>query len=105
MIDVKYIVAIVAGGLYLFLVFIGFCVYVYTKSKQRALFRKIFEMYNDEKLAKLDYDYTTYDDETARIVSVSRTEGQLTIEDILFDGSANAADEGLEEITGNYKPD
>ena len=102
--EVQYIIAITAGGLFGLLFFIGICVYFSDKLKQRALMSKIAAMYNDSNLERIDYDFG-YDNETARIVSTSKSEGQLTIEDVLFDGAVSPDDEGMEEITGNYKPD
>lgn len=102
---VQYIVAIAAGGIFTLLFLVWFGLYIFSKVREKALYNRICQMYNDENLAEMNYDFANYDDETARIVSVSRTEGQLTIDDVLFDATANSADEGLEEITGNYKPD
>lgn len=102
--EVQYIVAITAAGLFGLLFFIGICTYFHSKTKHRELWGKISKMYNDSNLARIDYDFG-YDSETARIVSASRVDGQLTIEDVLFDGAITPADEGMEEITGNYKPD
>lgn len=102
--EIQYIIAIAAGGLFGLLFFIAFCAYLYNKSKQKKLLRRISAMYNDSNLARIDYDLGL-DEEASRIVSASRTEGQLTIEDVLFDSAVSPVDEGMEEITGNYKPD
>lgn len=102
--EIQYAVAIAAGGLFGLLFLIAFCTYMYNKSKQRELLKKISDMYNDSNLARIDYDLGV-DDESSRMVSSSRTDGQLTIEDVLFDGTGSPVDEGMEEITGNYKPD
>lgn len=102
--EVQYIVAIVVGSLFGLLFIIGIVAYFYNKSKQKELWGSISAMYNAANLAKMDYDFG-YDNETSRIVSVSRTEGQLTIEDVLYDGALSPVDEGMEEITGNYNPD
>lgn len=102
---IQFIIAIVTGSLYALLFFIGIIVMLYNNSKQNELNRKIAAMYNDPDLAKMDYDFSGYDDEITRIVSVSRTDGQLTIDDVLIGGAVSPADEGIEEITGNYKPD
>lgn len=101
--SVQYIVAIVAGSIFGLLFIIGIVVYFYNKAKQKELWGKIYDMYNDTNLARIDYDFG-YDNEMAHMVSVSRTEGQLTIEDVLFDGAISPGDE-MEEITGNYNPD
>lgn len=102
--EVQYIVAIATGSLFGLLFFIEICIYFYNKSKQRALWNNISAMYNDGNHARIDYDYG-FDNEPSRIAATSRTEGQLTIDDVLFDGAVNPVDEGMEEITGNYNPD
>ena len=102
---IQYIIAISAGGVFGLLFIIWFCVFVSGKLREKELYDSICNMYKDENLAEMNYDFANYDDETTRMMSSSRTEGQLTIEDVLFDATANTADEGLEEITGNYKPD
>ena len=103
--NAQYIVSIAAGGVFTFLFLIWLGVFIYSKVREMQLNKKIFQMYSDENLAKMEYDFASYDDETARIVAAPHTEGQMTIDDVLFDATANAPDEGLEEITGNYKPD
>ncbi len=102
---VQFIVVIITGSLFALLFFIGLFVMLYQNSKQNELNRRLTEMYNDPDLAKMDYDFSGYDDEISRIVSASRADGQLTIDDVLISGAVSPADEGIEEITGNYKPD
>lgn len=102
---IEYIISIAAGGIFAFLVLIALGSAMYSKNQQRQLEKELYEMYISPNLARMDYDFGSYDDDTARIVSVSRTEGQLTIEDVLFDAALTPTDEGMEEITGNYKPD
>lgn len=101
--EVQYIIAISAGSLFGLLFIIGICGYLYNKSKQRKLFSSIFAMYNDSNLERIDYDFG-YDNETAHILSTSKADGQLTIEDVLIEAAISPIDE-MEEITGNYKPD
>ncbi len=103
--QVQFIVTIVTVSLFALLFVIGLLVMLYNNTKSRELNKKITQMYNDPNLAKMEYDFAAYDDETARMVSVSRMEGQITIDDVLIDGTASPVDEGIEEITGNYKPD
>lgn len=103
--NIQFFVSIITGSLYALLFFIGLLVMIYRKSKKNELNRKIALMYNDPNLSKMDYDFSVYDDEITRIVSASRAEGQLTIDDVLIGGAVNPVDEGIEEITGNYKPD
>ena len=62
-------------------------------------------MYNDPDLAKMEYDFASYDDRVERLISASNADGQLTIDDVMLEAPAAAPDEGLDEITGNYKPE
>lgn len=101
---VQYIIAIATGSLFGLLFLIGICICFYNKAKQKSLWSKIFAMYKDGNHTRIDYDYG-FDNEANRIVSTSRAEGQLTIDDVLFDGAVSPVDEGMEEITGNYNPD
>lgn len=103
--EVAFIVAIVAGGLYALLFLIALGLYIYNRSKEHELGRTITQMYNDKNLAKMEYDFATYDPQTARMVSASRADGQLTFDDVIIDNAMSPQDEGMEEITGNYKPD
>lgn len=102
---VQFIVTIVTVSLFALIFFVGVLVGLYHNAKQNELNRKITKMYNDPNLAKMDYDFSAYDEEITRIVSASRMEGQITIDDVLINGTASPADEGIEEITGNYKPE
>ena len=103
--EVKYIVSIAAGSLFVFLFLIAVGVFIFSKVQENKLHRQIYMMYYDDNLKKMQYDFANYDDETERIMSAPNKDGQLTIEDVLFDAAVSAPDEGLEEITGNYKPD
>lgn len=102
---VQFIVVIVTCGLYALLFLIGLFVGLYRISKQNALSAELAEMYNDPDLAKMDYDFSGYDEEVKHAVSASGPDGQLTIYDVLKSGAVAPVDEGIEEITGNYKPD
>lgn len=102
--EVQYIVAIATGSLFGLMVLIGIASFIINKSKDRERKSRIYAMYHDSDLARIDYDLGLEDD-NARMASSSRADGQLTIEDVLFDGAVGPVDEGMEEITGNYKPD
>lgn len=102
---VKFIIAIVAGSIFVLLFLIGVILYFYRASKEKALQESINNMYVDGVARNVDFDFSTYDEETARILSASMADGQLTIDDVIIDRTPTAPDEGLEEITGNYKPE
>lgn len=105
MLDVKFIVAIAVGGLFAFMSLIGLFVAIYNKHKSNLRRRAIEQMYADSALARMDYDFALYDEDVARYMSVARQDGQLTIDDVMFDSALNSQDEPIEEITGNYNPD
>lgn len=102
--ELKYIVAIIAGALFLILFVVALVVYFKNRIKQKIFRANIADVYTDENLAHIDYD-CGLEEESVRIASASHPDGQITIEDVLFDGAVSPADEGIEEITGNYEPD
>ncbi len=99
--EIKYIIAIVAGGIFAALTIVSLAVWFYNRHKAAVLRQKIIDMYNDPALGKMEYDFASYDEETNRILNASGGDGQITIDDIIENSAEN---EGLEEITGNYKP-
>ena len=103
--EVKYIATIIIAGIFLMLLLVWLCTYFYNKRKSAAQHKQIKDMYNDPELAKMEYDFASYDDRVERMISASHTDGQLTIDDVMLEAPAAAPDEGLEEITGNYKPE
>lgn len=113
--DSQYIVAIVAGSVFLIL-FVSFLIaYAVRCSNARKFRRKLDSVFLDGNLAKMEYDFAVYDEETAKLLanmSVAPVE-QVTIDELLSDGKPVPAEEvfakidseGMEEITGNYKPE
>lgn len=102
--ELKYIVAIVAGALFLILFVLSLVVYFYNRRKQKIFRANIAEIYSEENLVLIDYD-CGLEEESLRVLSAALSEGQMTIEDVMFDGAVSPDDEGIEEITGNYEPD
>ena len=108
----KYIVAIVAVGLFAFLFLIFFILLAHRRRMEAKLQAYLYEVYSDKNLIKSDYDFS--DDEVVQpfVVREARTSEhedykeenediqQLKMEDIY--GKIDS--EGIEEITGNYKP-
>lgn len=102
--ELKFIVAIVAGALFLILFVLSLVVYFYNRRKQKIFRANIAEIYSEENLVLIDYD-CGLEEESLRVLSAALSEGQMTIEDVMFDGAVSPDDEGIEEITGNYEPD
>lgn len=100
-----YIVAISAGGVFGLLVLIALGCYINAKVKERRLRLQTEVMYSDPSLSKMDYDFSFYDEESAHMLSFARADGQLSIDDVLIDKTVLPPEEGIEEITGTYKPE
>ncbi len=103
--EVRFIVTIIIGGVFAALLMVWLCLYFLNKNKAAKQRKQIKEMYNDPDLAKMEYDFASYDDRVERLISASNADGQLTIDDVMLEAPAAAPDEGLDEITGNYKPE
>lgn len=109
----EYIVSIVIGGLFALMFLIFLIAYGRAENKKFKLYDELEKIYSDKNLVKMDYDFAVYDEETEKILSsMQAKEGQLVIEDVIGLEAA-AVDstvfgtvdtDGLEEITGNYKP-
>jgi len=113
MLEFKYIFAIVCGGIF-FIAFIACLVVTFrTKKREERRMAYIYNMYADKNLVKMEYDCAVYDSETERLLEMrDYGEGQISINEIMSHNSTDTDDtffvtvdtEGLEEITGNYKP-
>ncbi|MBD5585250.1 MAG: hypothetical protein HDQ88_09210 [Clostridia bacterium] len=112
--DVKYIVAIVAGSLFL-LLFLIFVILSARRKKLDSLQRQRLEqMYADKNLVKMEYDFVAYDEETEKLINeLPLSNGQMSFHDIdpaavpSFDNAVfqSVDTDGIEEIVGNYKPE
>lgn len=100
--ELRYIIALVAIGIFVILFLISLTCFYYSRNKAQMVKKEIEKMYNDPDLAKMDYDIAAYDEETNQLMSVESSEGQLTIEDFL---DSTDLEDGLDEIMGNYTPD
>ena len=109
----KYIVAVVAVGLFAILFLIFFMLLVYRRKTEARLQAYIHEVYSDKSLLKSSYESVSVDDksplpDTRRVAYDGRPlmqnedseETQLKMEDVF----GKMEIEGIEEITGNYIP-
>lgn len=112
--DVKDIVVIAAGSLFLLLILILIIVSAQTKKKLKLQRQRLEQMYADKNLVKMYYDFLVYDEETEKIIAAqAERSGQMTFSDVdpsampTSDGAIfqTVDTDGLEEIVGNYKPD
>ncbi len=103
-----YIVAIAVGGVVLLLFLI--CLFVIARKHRQAVEKgmELEAVYSDPKLAKMEYDIASYDDEPH--ASTPGEDRQVTIEDVMESGEGAdegavfaKVDEGLEEISGKYE--
>ena len=112
--DAQYIVEIVAASFFIVLLFTFVISYAVARSNEKNLRRKLDSVYLSNKLAKMEYDFAVYDQETEKILAniESAPVEQVTIDELLNEKPVPAEEvfakidsEGLEEITGNYKPE
>ena len=113
--ETKYIVTIVVCGTFVLLCLVYLIYALYLRKLRIRKKEEITKNYTDKNLAQMQYDFAVYDKETERMLErgSEMPEEQVTIYDVL---SANKAyrkeevfgkieEEGIEEITGNYKPE
>ncbi len=107
----KYIIVIVDASLF-FLLFTLYIILSVRGKKREALRKEEMEkMYCDKNLTTMEYDCAVYDEETEKLIRDKQAEGgQLTIDEVMASSSDDnvfqtVEKEGLEEITGNYKPE
>lgn len=112
--EVKYIIAIACGSLFLLLFLIYIIVSARRKKIEANLRQRLEQMYGDKNLVKMEYDFVVYDEETEKLVSTKLQEsGQMSINDIDPSALSSADDavfqtvdtDGIEEIVGNYVPE
>lgn len=108
--ETEYLVATISLSLFVVLLLIYAVVSYRIRATEWARQQKIEQSL--EHPVKMEYDFVAYDEETEKILAGNiRSEGQLTIEDVLGGDSAGTElfakidNEGLEEITGKYSPE
>ncbi len=108
--DVKYIYALVALSLFVLLLIIA-AVTFYKRDKAEWIRRLKFEDMYAGNIAKMEYDFAIYDRETELLLERRNHSGQITLEDVLPEARESQDifgkidSDGVEEITGNYKPE
>ena len=65
----QYIVAIVSGGIFLILILTYIILRVLRDKKELREKARISQIYNDEALEKMEYDFAMYDEESSEILS------------------------------------
>ncbi len=105
----QYIVAIISGSIFLILILIYIILKVIKNKRELKEKARLSEIYNDEDLAKMDYDFAVYDEESSELLGEgAKREMHTTIDEELDtpleEVFAKIESEGMEEITGNYQP-
>ncbi|MDE7453621.1 MAG: hypothetical protein K2N22_04355 [Clostridia bacterium] len=105
----QYIVAIIAGSIFLVLILVYIILKIIRDKRALKERARISEVYSDENLAKMDYDFAVYDEELSELLGEgAKREGHTTIDEELDtpleEVFAKVDSEGMEEITGNYQP-
>lgn len=106
--QLQYILAIVCGGLFIVLMIANIITYSQSVKKAKIQRQTLEKMYADKNLNEMKYDFAIIDEETEDLLSGT--------EDIYLQAAAASTDEdpavfgqlsieGLEEITGDYKPE
>ena len=109
----KYIFAIVAVSVFAFLFLIFFILLARRRKMEAKLQAYLYELYSDKNLVKRDYDFSGEETPHSFVVREERSADgekfedekddmqQIKMEDIY--GKIEV--EGIEEITGNYRPE
>lgn len=111
--NAEYIVAIVAGSVFLLLFLIFIIQYVQRRQREKFQKLRLEQMYADKNLVQMKYDFLVYDEETEKIITDRPDSGQMSFTDIdpeaLPENDSavfqTVDTDGLEEIVGTYKPD
>jgi len=114
------IILIASAGVFVFLLLILIITSLVRKNKLKKAQEELYALYRGDKLAKMEYDLASYDEETYRLLNGNKAATQVTLEDIMGDGLDTPANnqamidetlfdkieiDGLEELTGNYVPE
>ncbi|HIU80293.1 MAG TPA: hypothetical protein IAC67_05195 [Candidatus Coproplasma excrementipullorum] len=113
-----YIVMICAAALFALLLLAYFKHAENAKKLNERKEEELQKVYSDKNLAKMEYDVAVYDEETRKLLS-PHADSQVTMDEVIEkdDGKeeekpsageilfGKVDDEGMEEITGNFKGD
>ena len=113
-----YIVMICAAALFTILLIAYILQADYAKKINMQKEESLEKTYSDKNLAKMEYDVAMYDEETRKLLN-PQSDSQVTMDEVIEkdDGKdedkpsaeeilfGKVDDEGMEEITGNFKGD
>lgn len=103
---VEYIIAIICGSIFLILFIANVVVYFINAKKQKRVREELEKMYADKNLVKMKYDIFAYDKETEELIKNAESSNEIKpVGSAEEDGYNQLVIDGLEEITGDYKPE
>ncbi len=103
---VEYIISIVCGSVFAVLFIANLIVYVLNAKKEARVRSGLEKMYADKNLVKMKYDFVAYDEETEEIIKNAAMSDEIKpVRSGDEDNYNQLVIEGLEEITGDYKPE
>jgi len=104
--SVEYIIAIVCGSVFAVLFIANLIVYVLNAKKEARVRSGLEKMYADKNLVKMKYDFVAYDEETEELIKNAVASDEIKpVRSGDEDNYNQLVIEGLEEITGDYKPE
>ena len=101
----EYIIAIICGSIFLILFIANLIVYFLNAKKEAAVYEELEKMYSDKNLVKMKYDFAAYDKETEELMKNAGASGEIKTAETDDSYFSQLVIEGLEEITGDYKPE
>ncbi|MDE5729009.1 MAG: hypothetical protein K2I20_02400 [Clostridia bacterium] len=102
----EYIIAIVCGSVFAVLFIANIIVYYLNAKKKKLAREELEKMYADKNLAKMKYDSVAYDKETEELIKNAEASNEIKPVASAEEEKYNQlVIEGLEEITGDYKPE
>lgn len=103
---IEYIIAIICGSLFAVLFVTNAIVCILNAKKEARVREELEKMYADKNLVAMRYDFVAYDEEIEELTANAAAGDEIkpTAEEEQSSFSQMVI-EGLEEITGDYKPE
>ena len=102
---IEYIIAIACGSLFAVLFVTNVIVYFIHAKKEARIREELEKMYADKNLVAMRYDFVAYDEEIEELTANAASGEEIKPTDEEEPSFSQMVIEGLEEITGDYKPE
>ena len=102
---IEYIIAIVCGSLFAVLLVTNIIVYILNAKKEARVREELEKMYADKNLVAMRYDFVAYDEEIEELTANAIAGDEIKPAEEEQTSFSQMVIEGLEEITGDYKPE